>query len=91
MTFRGVYRDGVVIIDDPSGLRNGAVVEVIQPARVASGASTKVRRKKATTKKGKDPLLALAGIWKDRPEWKGKSTLEVARALRKKAMGRDRG
>jgi len=35
-------------------------------------------------------LNSAFGIWKDRPEWKGKSTLEVAAELRRKAMGRSR-
>jgi putative addiction module CopG family antidote len=31
----------------------------------------------------RNSLLALSGIWKDRPEWKGKSSVEVVAGLRR--------
>jgi hypothetical protein len=93
MTFRGVYRDGVVILDDHEGLRNGAVVKVTRSTRgrKATG-KAKTTTPKRGAKKAKDPLLALAGIWKNRAEWKGKTTLQIVQELRRKALGgRTRG
>lgn len=103
MTYRGIFQNGVVIVENADGLRNGTVVDV-QPAKrstkskrsvrpqrsaaVRSRPAKKTRRKGRARKAVGDPFIESFGLWKDRPEWKGKSTLEIAAELRRKAMGR---
>lgn len=96
MTFRAVVRDGMININTHGELPDGTVVEVSPVRRRARKTSTRSARKSTkatkTAKTKANPLLALAGIWKDRPDWRGKSTLEIQRELRTKAMGgRNRG
>lgn len=45
------------------------------------------RAKKMTKKERMAAVMAAAGAWKDRPEWKGKSSAEIATELRKRAVG----
>lgn len=94
--FRAVVRDGMININTHGELPDGTVVEVSPVRRRASKSSTRRVMKPAKAakmaKSKTNPLLELAGIWKDRPDWKGKSTLEIQRELRAKAMGgRNRG
>jgi hypothetical protein len=98
MTFRAVVRDGMININTHGRLPDGTVVEVlpVTPASKPKGPSkARSRGPRKPTKRGKaepaNPLLAIAGIWKDRPDWKGKSTLEIQRELREKALGHRRG
>lgn len=48
------------------------------------------KAKKMTKKERMAAIMAAAGMWKDRPEWKGKSSAEIATELRKRAAGRGR-
>ena len=102
MTFRTIVRDGMININTHGELPDGTPVEAlpIQQSPPRRGSAQRASAKKAAPKRpskktGKpdaNPLLSLAGIWKSRPEWKGKSTLEIHRELRAKAMGgRSRG
>ncbi len=100
MTLRGTVRDGMIAINTHGMLPEGAEVEVVRVdprknGRAATGAGARVTKKKKKTKAGrrpKDPLLALAGMWSNRPEWKGLTSLEIQQQLRRKAgIGRARG
>jgi hypothetical protein len=86
MVYRGVYQDGVVVLEGEVDLRNGSRVEV-QPARRATTAESKKRAGKGarTSAKSADPLLKFFGVWKDRADWKGRSSVEVAKELRRRA------
>lgn len=74
MTFRGVYRDGVIILDDGAVLREGTVVRVIKAAKAkaaktatASRRSTKkasARSRKSKKRRPARDLLALLGPFK---------------------------
>ena len=115
MTYKGVYRDGIVIIQGDVDFRNGAVVDVnlrgrrksakkkssgkaeanqMTPAQIAGlfkdNAWDSIRRTKMTKKQRMATLLAARGTWKDRPEWNGKSSAQVAAELRTKASRRGR-
>jgi hypothetical protein len=91
MTYRGVYRDGLVILEGDVNLRNGDHVDVNLRGSSGSARAGRAKSRKQVSKarvgKGRaqpvHPLIALAGIWKDRPEWKGKSSVEVVAELRK--------
>jgi hypothetical protein len=92
MTYRGVYRNGVVVIDGEVGWPDGASVEVRPAARRAKRGSNQRARptskaKRKPSEKKVDPIMALAGIWKDRPDWRGLSTLQVVAKLRERASG----
>ncbi len=105
MTFRAVVRDGMIAINTHGQLPDGTEVEVLpvnRPAprrkgkKKAAKAASRTRGSSSRGRAGKsakasaDPLDSLIGIWKDRPDWKGKSTLEIAAELREKALGRTR-
>jgi hypothetical protein len=93
MTFKGIYRDGIIILEDATGLRNGTVVEVTRPAKRTKAVAKPVakgKKKPATRRKRSAGSVAdwpAFGIWKDRADWKGKSSAEIARELREKALG----
>jgi hypothetical protein len=90
MMFKGVYRDGVVVLEDATGLRNGQPVDVVASRTARKGAGG--RKVKPSARKQKaDAFLALAGLWKGRPEWKGMSSVEIAAELRRRAMGERHG
>lgn len=99
MTYRGIVQDGIVILESATGLRNGESVAVV-PSR--KGGASRQRRGSALPRKGRakarrgvvrsgslDPLPGF-GMWKNRSDWKGKTTLQIAAGLRRKAMGRRR-
>lgn len=104
MTYRGIVQNGIVIIENPDGLRDGTVVDVqpagrrakksrdLQPRPAASAPNRSAKKAKALKSRARrasgDPLFEAFGLWKNRPEWKGKSTIEIAAELRRKAMGR---
>ena len=117
MSYRGIYRDGIVIIQGDVDLRNGALVNVNlrnghrpEKARGRIAAAGKSKSKELTsrqvaalfkqnawdklrpmTKKQRmSALLAAQGTWKDRPEWKNKSSGQVAAELRTRASRRGR-
>ena len=93
MTYRGVYRNGVVVLEDDTGLRNGTRVEVNpasrpkRPARDRTRSrATKSARRNKTTKRQDLPGF---GIWKNR--WpKSMGSAEAARDLRAKVSKRTR-
>jgi len=106
MTYRGVYRDGVVRVEGDVDLRNGSHVEItaaIKPL-VAKANSQSPRPKSASKVTGNmwelamskrltkaqriAAALAACGDWKDRTEWKGKSSSQIASELRKTAASR---
>jgi hypothetical protein len=93
MIFKGIYRDGIIILEDATGLRNGTVVEVTRTAERAKAATkptAKSKKKSSTRRKRSGGSVAdwpAFGIWKNRPDWKGKTSVEIARELREKALG----
>ncbi len=88
MTYTGVYRDGIVLLDGDVDLRNGSRVEVL-PARRSGVTKTKKRRaKEPGAKASSDPLLKFFGMSKDRADWKGRSSSEIARKLRRRTSSR---
>lgn len=102
MTFRAVVQDGLIVINTHGAIPDGTTVRVVRagaPRKVAKTASraTKGPRAKEAGKPVRrvaqkpHPLLALAGIWKDRPDWRGKSSTEVVAELRRRSVGRHRG
>jgi len=99
MTFRAIVRDGMININTHGELPDGSIVELVhverakdrsprRSAAVAQPARTPRAAKPSKKIRSKDPLVSLFGIWKNRPEWKGKSPLEIQQELRAKAMGR---
>ena len=103
MTYRGVYRDGVVVLQGEVALQDGESVEVnsAPPAKtktrregkagVKSKATAPARTGKKTRSAAKCATRALpgAGMWKDR--WpKSMSSADVARTLRDEVSRRKR-
>jgi hypothetical protein len=99
MTIRGIIRNGMIETDGE--LPDGTEVRIVpvkprgtKSARAGQPAVKTAPRKKrvaAARKRGdskSNPLLPLFGIWKDRPEWKGLTTLEIHKLLRAKSMGK---
>lgn len=90
MTYRGIFQNGIVILEDASGLRDGQSVEVL-PDRAAKGGSpaakkpTGRKRSKAARPKGALPSL---GLWRDRVEFSNAAA--AARRLRKRTSRRAR-
>ncbi len=102
MTFTGTYHNGMVILDNSKGLREGARVEVLpahakaRRAAASKGNRSAMPRKsppgakpgaasRAGPRAGKrqaDAFAALCGMWKDRADWKGRSSADIARELR---------
>jgi hypothetical protein len=97
MIYRGVYRDGVVTLQGDVDLPDGSVVEVLPKARATPAKKAVSRRKpEKASKSQKAPkrlskadrvaaALAVMGDWKDRADFKGRSTLDIAQELRRKA------
>jgi hypothetical protein len=88
MTYRGIYRDGIVILQGDVDLRNGASVDV-NASRAGKGGARRVARAQTKPRKGDKSgkssahagVLSGFGIWKDR--WpKSMSSAEIARKLR---------
>ena len=98
MTYRGTYRDGIVVLDDSADLRQGETVEV-RPLRASTGARTRraakpvARSKSAPAKPApsrdvkavKRPLPGF-GAWKHRTDIP--DSAEFARELRRKVSTR---
>lgn len=93
MTLRSVVRDGLIVVNTHGEIPDGTPVVILrddQPRRGGKKAKpTAKRAKKKARSAAKKPLrdLPAFGIWKDRPEWKGKTSAEIARELREKALG----
>jgi len=45
---------------------------------------------KMTNRERNASIMAFCGVWKDRPDWKGKSSARIAAELRKRASSRGR-
>ena len=117
MTYRGIYRDGFVIIQGNVDLQNGDSVDVNLRGAAKAPSRSKPRTTPADTKAFKRGQIAemsrsnawdlmrrtrmtkahrIAAVldsratWKDRPDWKGKSTAEIASELRIRASRRGR-
>jgi hypothetical protein len=98
MTYKGIYRDGMVTLLGEVHLRNGDAVDV--NLRGKSGSRRKASASRARTKKRARTrmtkaerlaaVLAARGTWKGRPEWRGKSSAEVSTELRRRASRRGR-
>jgi hypothetical protein len=92
MVYRGVYQgDGNVKLEGGADLRLGTRVDVF-PSGDGNGSRQRTRtRLKPGAGRGKSngksvhPFIALAGLWKDRPEWRGKSSVEVVAELRQRS------
>ena len=76
----------------PDEIPDGTPVRVSRLQRTSKAKPPRVGSKgKKTAKRGQKKrtgLDKLIGIWKDRPDWKGKSTLQIAAELRQKSLGR---
>jgi hypothetical protein len=107
MTFRGIYRDGIVVLGD-IGLADGTPVDVnpSQPLKRRTASSAPTRKKSRAPRKGKaqkarstrkapsdQPLIdsPAIGMWEKRRDWKGKSTLDIASELRENFLGKRSG
>lgn len=94
----GKIPDGteVEVIESPTGAVRTRSARSTSSKRPAGRAKPKAKPRKssANKKKGQASLEAfrkIVGIWADRPEWKGKTSVEIARELREKSMRRPRG
>jgi hypothetical protein len=93
MMLRGTFRDGVIIPDQSDGLRNGDVVDIVRKraAKATGRNGTGARKNGGTKKKGtkaKAGALFGFGLLKNKAEWRGRSSVEIAAELRKKVMRR---
>jgi hypothetical protein len=95
---RGTFRHGVIVINDHNGspqLRDGdevAISRVTKPSRTATTRSGRVARTPRVSTRGQavtQALDAMFGCQQARKGWKGKSTSQIARALRREATGWD--
>lgn len=93
MTLRGTFRDGVIIPEQSDGLRDGDVVDIVRKRagrartgrKATSGGAGKKRRGKSRM-----PLFGF-GLLKDKREWRGRSTVEIAAELKKRVLRRAGG
>jgi hypothetical protein len=94
MTYRGVYRDGIVVLQGDVDLRNGAPVDVKPvPSGRASARPRAASRRSPSAKAGSrntkvaQHRLPGFGMWKDR--WpKSMSSADIARELRERVSRR---
>jgi hypothetical protein len=98
MTYRGVYRDGVIVPGDALDLPEGSRFTFSIHGK-ADGPAPKTKKKVRTKSRKKTPsqmtpeervalFMKGFGISRDVPEWQGRSTQDIARELRTKAMGK---
>jgi hypothetical protein len=96
MTFRATVRDGTIVSGDAQYLPEGTElrVSVVNKRPSRTPVRTRVKKKSSSRKKTMtvDARLAILeksfGISKDRPDWKGRTTQEIARELRERASGK---
>ncbi len=93
MTFKGTFRDGVIVPEQTAGLRDGDVVDIRVRRLTATGKPRKKTRsrpvgKRMTAEQRLAAWRAVVGSWEDRPEWKGKSSAQIARDIRARAAAR---
>jgi hypothetical protein len=87
MSFRGTFTKGIIVPDEAQSLPEGTRVAV-NPLRASEKQAirprkTRVSRQRAPQNLKVHPLTALAGIWKDRADWKGKSSVQIVAELRR--------
>lgn len=100
MTFRGIYRDGVIVPNSEPGLSNGTVVRctpAAKPQRKAPVKTAAQTRKKSGSRAEKTrrmtkpqrvaAVMQAFGMYRDRPDWRGRSSIEIAAELRQNALG----
>lgn len=97
MTYRGVYRDGIIVPTDLLDLPDGARLSFsIMPQKSGSGSKRKAAPRRKGSKKKSSRMTSVErvaafmkgfGVSREVPEWKGKSTGEIARQLRTAALG----
>jgi hypothetical protein len=105
MTFRGIFKDGVIVPGTDLGLRNGAEVEFeLLRSRGGDAAGRRARARKRAPRRGAARVtsskltaaqrvalvLKFAGDWKKRADWKGRSSADIAAELRRRLARRDR-
>lgn len=85
MTFRAIVQDGY--INTRGRLPDGTPVTVV-PDRAPRATKSRANKSRKSSHRS-TPLseLPAIGMWKNRPDWKGKSTAQIARALREKSLG----
>jgi predicted DNA-binding antitoxin AbrB/MazE fold protein len=101
MTFKGTFRNGVIIPEEEVALREGEVVEITRPPlrkrkpasrkAVARGLPTKKaggKPTRMTAKRRLEVFLSAFGSMKNKPEWQGRSSAEIAREIRTRASRR---
>ena len=81
MTYKGVYRAGVIVVSGDVDLHEGEPVRISREASPAKKKAVKVKPK-AEKSPAKHPVTKLAGIWKDRKDWRGLTSLEVLERIR---------
>ncbi|HYF14625.1 MAG TPA: hypothetical protein VD971_06070 [Phycisphaerales bacterium] len=86
-SMRGTFKDGVIVLEgDPTALRlrDGDAVEV------RKGKSSRKPRVKAVRRSTpvKIAIEAMIGVERERPDWKGRSSAEIADELRRNAARR---
>lgn len=100
MTLRTVVRDGLIVVNTHGEIPDGTPVVIMRDDRPrrsvkkAKGPAKRTAKKKAAragVRPKSDPIMKVFGMWKDRPEWKGKSSAEIARELRERALGHRSG
>lgn len=91
MTFRGVYRDGVIVPDELLRLNEGARVDFsIRKVSAAEKRPVGRARKPSRSKAVEQRVAAFMqgfGVRKNDRTDKGKSSAVIARELRSRAMG----
>lgn len=96
MTLRTIVRDGLVAVNTHGQIPDGTPVEIVRldkpekiPAKKKLAKKSLSKRPKISKKK-QDPFDQFYGMWKDRADWKGRSTEKIAQELREQASSRKR-
>jgi hypothetical protein len=92
MTYRGIYRDGAIVLGETLDIPNGTPIEfdVLRRSRTKRRVAKKPSSKKSKRMTAEERVAAFMkgfGVSRDREEWKGRSTADIARELRRKAAG----
>jgi hypothetical protein len=78
----------------PRGGKAAKAARKTRKAKAAAGSKRRLGAAKARRGARREESITTSpffGIWKDRPEWKGMTAVEIAAELRRKAMGRHAG
>ena len=90
VNLRGVSKRGARAIPRSPRAKANARTKTRDGPRSRSSAWDGKLKQKMTKKQRIAAILAARGTWKDRPDWKGKSTVEIATLLRQRASRRVR-